>query len=81
MPGRPHSHGHARRGRSESQRFSGDVRLRPGWPSRDDLVTQAARLFGFDRTGADLKQEIEQQVDALIRAKAIIDEGQKVRMP
>ena len=48
--------------------------------SRDDLVTQAARLFGFDRTGADLKQEIEQQVDALIRAKAIIDDGQKVRM-
>jgi len=49
--------------------------------SRDDLVTQAARLFVFDRTGADLKQEIEQQVDALIRAKAIIDDGQKVRMP
>jgi hypothetical protein len=48
--------------------------------SRDDLVNQAARLFGFDRTGADLKQEIEQQVDALIRVKAIIDDGQKVRM-
>jgi len=28
--------------------------------SRDDLVIQAACLFGFDRTGADLKQEIEQ---------------------
>ncbi len=48
--------------------------------TRDDLVIQAARLFGFDRTGADLKQEIEQQVDALIRAKAIIDDGQKVRI-
>jgi very-short-patch-repair endonuclease len=48
--------------------------------SRDDLVIQAARLFGFDRTGADLQQEIEQQVNALIRAKAIFDDGQKVRM-
>jgi hypothetical protein len=48
--------------------------------SRDDLVIQATRLFGFDRTGADLKQEIEQQVDALIRTKAIIYDGEKVRM-
>jgi very-short-patch-repair endonuclease len=48
--------------------------------SRDDLVIQASRLFGFDRTGPDLKQEIEQQVDALMRAKAIIDDGQKVRL-
>jgi very-short-patch-repair endonuclease len=48
--------------------------------TRADLVIQAARLFGFDRTGADLRQEIEQQVDAGIRAKAIIDDGQKMRM-
>ena len=30
-PDRPHSHAHARRGRSESHRSSGAVRLRPGW--------------------------------------------------
>ena len=28
----------------------------------------------------DLKKQIEQQVDALIRARAILDDGQKVRM-
>jgi hypothetical protein len=48
--------------------------------TRDDLVVQAARLFGFDRIGADLKQEIEKQIDALISAKAILDDGHKVRM-
>ena len=48
--------------------------------SRDDLVIQVARLFGFDRTGADLKQQIEQQVEVLITEKAIIDDGQKVRL-
>jgi Protein of unknown function (DUF3320) len=48
--------------------------------SRDDLAIQATRLFGFDRTGADLKQEIEQQVDVLIRTKAIIYDGEKIRM-
>jgi very-short-patch-repair endonuclease len=48
--------------------------------SRDDLVIQAARVFGFDRTGTDLKQQIEQQLDVLIRARAILNDGQKVRM-
>src|SRR5262249_4606907 len=48
--------------------------------SRDDLVIQVARLFGFDRTGGDLKQQIEQQVEVLIIAKAIIDDGQKVSL-
>jgi hypothetical protein len=37
-------------------------------------------LFGFDRTGADLKQEIGEQVDMLISTKAIIYDGQKVQM-
>jgi hypothetical protein len=48
--------------------------------SRADLVVQAARLFGFDRTGSDLKQEIEQQMDVLITTRKIIDDGEKVRM-
>ena len=30
--------------------------------SREELVVEAARLFGFDRTGPDLKEAIDRQV-------------------
>src|SRR5262249_16778930 len=40
--------------------------------TRDELVVQAARLFGFDRTGADLRQQIDQQIDALIRKNLVM---------
>jgi very-short-patch-repair endonuclease len=46
--------------------------------SHDELIIQTARLFGFDRTGSDLKQEIERQVDALIRAGTITDNGDRL---
>src|SRR5262249_22224227 len=47
--------------------------------SRDELIVETARLFRFDRTGSDLKQEIERQVNALIRASAIVDDGDRLR--
>jgi very-short-patch-repair endonuclease len=47
--------------------------------SRDDLTIQTARLFGFDRTGTDLKQGIECEVEALIRAGTIIEDGGRLR--
>jgi hypothetical protein len=47
--------------------------------TRDELVVQAARLFGFDRTGADLRDAIEQEVAALIKMKAIAFDGEKIR--
>jgi hypothetical protein len=37
--------------------------------SRDDLIVQTARLFGFDRRGPDLTQEIERH--SLIQDKII----------
>jgi very-short-patch-repair endonuclease len=43
--------------------------------SREDLLFEVARLFGFDRTGPDLKQEIKQQVDVLVQNGLIIDDG------
>jgi hypothetical protein len=34
--------------------------------ARDDLVVETARLFGFDRTGADLKEAIDKQSAKLV---------------
>ncbi len=33
--------------------------------SREELLIQTARLFGFDRTGPDLKMAIEHEADAM----------------
>jgi hypothetical protein len=35
--------------------------------SGDDLVVETARLFGFDRTGPDLKEAIDRQVGKLVK--------------
>jgi very-short-patch-repair endonuclease len=35
--------------------------------SEDDLVVETARLFGFDRTGPDLKEAIDRQVERLVK--------------
>ena len=35
--------------------------------SGDDLVVETARLFGFDRTGPDLKEAIDRQAERLVR--------------
>jgi very-short-patch-repair endonuclease len=35
--------------------------------SGDDLVIETARLFGFDRTGPDLKEAIDRQVQKLVK--------------
>jgi very-short-patch-repair endonuclease len=36
--------------------------------SEDDLIVETARLFGFDRTGSDLQEAIDSQVDRLVNA-------------
>jgi very-short-patch-repair endonuclease len=44
--------------------------------SPDDLIVETARLFGFDRTGPDLKEAIDQQTKALIETGRLrIDDG------
>lgn len=35
--------------------------------SRGDLVVETARFFGFDRTGSNLKEAIDQQCETLIK--------------
>ena len=48
--------------------------------SRDDLIVQTARLFGFDRTGPDLTQEIEREVNSLIQGRTVVYDGEKLRV-
>jgi REase_MTES_1575/Protein of unknown function (DUF3320) len=44
--------------------------------SGDDLVVETARLFGFNRTGADLKDAIDRQVEKLVKAGQVhLDEN------
>ena len=49
--------------------------------SREELVVEAARLFGFDRTGPDLKDAIDRQVAALVKTKRIYIDGNVLRLP
>ncbi len=47
--------------------------------STEQLVIETARRFGFNRTGADLKQEINRQKAALMSAGRIKSEGSMLR--
>jgi very-short-patch-repair endonuclease len=47
--------------------------------STEQLVIETARRFGFNRTGADLKQEINRQKAALMSAGKIKTEGSMLR--
>lgn len=46
----------------------------------DDLGVETARRFGFDRTGPDLKQEINRQISALIKAGRVSSDGANLQM-
>jgi Tripartite tricarboxylate transporter family receptor len=48
--------------------------------SRDDLVVETARLFGFDRTGPDLKEAIDRQVATLVKAGRLYLDGEVLRL-
>lgn len=48
--------------------------------SPDELVVETARCFGFDRTGPDLRQEIDRQMRVLLSAGQIIMDGEVVRL-
>jgi very-short-patch-repair endonuclease len=47
--------------------------------SRQDLVVETARLFGFDRTGPDLKEAIEEQTRKLINSEKLHQDGNVLR--
>jgi hypothetical protein len=46
--------------------------------SREDLVVETARVFGFDRTGPDLEEAIKQQITQLIRMGRLKTDGDDV---
>jgi len=48
--------------------------------SRGDLVVETARLFGFDRTGSDLKEAIDQQCETLIKMGRLHLDGDVLRL-
>jgi very-short-patch-repair endonuclease len=48
--------------------------------SREELVVEAARLFGFDRTGPDLKEAIDRQLAALVKTRRIYIDGNVLRL-
>jgi len=47
--------------------------------SAEELTVETARRFGFDRTGQDLRQEIERQTKALLDAGRIVRDGDVLR--
>jgi very-short-patch-repair endonuclease len=49
--------------------------------SPDDLGVETARRFGFDRTGPDLKQEINKQMSVLIKLGKVAVDGSTIRAP
>jgi hypothetical protein len=49
--------------------------------SKDDLVIETARLFGFDRTGPDLKEAIDTQTGRLVKGGKLIRDESNLRLP
>jgi len=47
---------------------------------RDDLVVETARLFGFDRTGPDLKEAIDKQTAMLVKTGRLQLDGDILRL-
>jgi very-short-patch-repair endonuclease len=48
--------------------------------SRGDLVVETARLFGFDRTGSDLKEAIDRQCATLVQMGRLHLDGDVLRL-
>ena len=49
--------------------------------SGDDLVVETARLFGFDRTGPDLKEAIDRQAERLLKDGRLHHDENGFRFP
>jgi hypothetical protein len=49
--------------------------------SGNDLVVETARMFGFDRTGPDLKEVIDRQVERLVKEGRIVLDESGLRFP
>ena len=63
---------------SKSSRRNGTVKMPI---SRDDLVVETARLFGFDRTGPDLREAIDRQAEMLVKEGRLYLDENGLRLP
>jgi very-short-patch-repair endonuclease len=48
--------------------------------SGEELVVETARLFGFDRTGPDLKDAIDRQVERLVKEERLLLDENRLRL-
>jgi hypothetical protein len=48
--------------------------------SRQELIVVTARLLGFDRTGPDLKEAVEQQTRKLVKAGKLHQNGNVLQL-
>jgi hypothetical protein len=49
--------------------------------SHEDLIVETVRLFGFDRTGADLREAIDRQLAALIAERRVLRDEDGLSLP
>jgi very-short-patch-repair endonuclease len=49
--------------------------------SREDLIVETARLFGFDRTGPELRDAIDRQAAKMVKLQRLHLEGNLLRLP
>jgi very-short-patch-repair endonuclease len=48
--------------------------------SGEELVVETTRLFGFDRTGPDLKEAIDRQVERLVKEERLLLDENRLRL-
>jgi len=46
----------------------------------EEVTVEAARSFGFDRTGADLRDQIRAQIALLLKSRQLLEEGHRLRV-
>ena len=56
------------------------VLRQPFGMTKDDLIREAARLFGHNRTGTAVKSRIETAVAQLVQEGVVLLEGNRVRI-
>lgn len=48
--------------------------------SDDQVLTQAARVFGFDRTGTNIRDRIEEILDQMIQRGVLVRKGDRISL-
>jgi Protein of unknown function (DUF3320) len=46
----------------------------------EEIIVEAARRFGFERTGGELKEEIAGEINIMLKAQSLVQENGKLRL-